>query len=155
MAGRGSACHHPQARAHDGRRRDRDEQTGQGFGVYGAPAGRRSHLTRMGQLDQRTPRGPCRHRGRNGRASCKRRPKRASDGETPGGGGKMKSERQPHATPQPSDVTIFRASRINVCCGALRRDWHKAADHTLIADGRFRGRSRHTRSCGSDRLGRA
>jgi hypothetical protein len=51
----------------------------------------------------------------------------------------MKSERQPHATPQTSDVTIFRASRINVCCGALRRDWHKAADHTLIADGRFRG----------------
>jgi hypothetical protein len=32
---------------------------------------------------------------------------------SPGGGGKMKSEHQPHATPQTSDVTIFRASRIN------------------------------------------
>ena len=32
--------HHPQARAHDGRRRDRDERSGQGLGVHGAPAGR-------------------------------------------------------------------------------------------------------------------
>jgi GAF domain-containing protein len=32
--------HHPQARAHDGRRRDCDERTGQGLGVRGAPAGR-------------------------------------------------------------------------------------------------------------------
>jgi hypothetical protein len=28
-----------QARAHDGRRRDGDQRTGQGLGVYGAPAG--------------------------------------------------------------------------------------------------------------------
>jgi adenylate cyclase len=34
-------CHHPQARAHDGRRRDRDGRDGQRFGVYSAPAGRR------------------------------------------------------------------------------------------------------------------
>jgi hypothetical protein len=39
-------CHHPQARAHDGRRRDRDERTGQGLGVYGAPAGRCDSLTK-------------------------------------------------------------------------------------------------------------
>jgi hypothetical protein len=31
-------------RAHDGRRRDRDERTGQGHGVYSAPAGRRAHI---------------------------------------------------------------------------------------------------------------
>src|SRR5262249_58944766 len=31
--------HHPQARAHDGRRRDGDERAGQRLGVYGAPAG--------------------------------------------------------------------------------------------------------------------
>ena len=31
--------HYPQARAHDGRRRDRDERARQGLGVYGAPAG--------------------------------------------------------------------------------------------------------------------
>src|SRR5262249_43255226 len=30
--------HHPQARAHDGRRRDCDERTGQGIGVHGALA---------------------------------------------------------------------------------------------------------------------
>ena len=36
--------HHPQARAHDGRRRDRDERAGQGLGLYGAPAGRRGYL---------------------------------------------------------------------------------------------------------------
>ena len=35
-------CHHPQARAHDGRRCDGDERAGQGFGVHGALAGRRS-----------------------------------------------------------------------------------------------------------------
>src|SRR5262249_10796788 len=34
------ACHRPQARAHDGRRRDRDERAGQRLGVHGAPAGR-------------------------------------------------------------------------------------------------------------------
>ena len=32
-------CHQPQARAHDGRRRDRDQRAGQGLGVHGAPAG--------------------------------------------------------------------------------------------------------------------
>ena len=31
-------CHLAQARAHDGRRRDRGERAGQGLGVYGAPA---------------------------------------------------------------------------------------------------------------------
>jgi GAF domain-containing protein len=34
------ARHHPQACAHDGRRRDGGERAGQGFGVHGAPAGR-------------------------------------------------------------------------------------------------------------------
>src|SRR5262249_37347282 len=33
------ACHHPQARAHDGRRGDRDERAGQRLGIYGATAG--------------------------------------------------------------------------------------------------------------------
>src|SRR5262249_24487543 len=37
-------CHHAQARAHDGRRRDGEERTGQRFGVYGAPAGGREHI---------------------------------------------------------------------------------------------------------------
>src|SRR5262249_5007620 len=37
-------CHHPQARAPDGRRRDGDERTRQRFGLYGAPAGRREHI---------------------------------------------------------------------------------------------------------------
>ena len=37
---RARACHHPQARAHDGRRRDRGERAGQRLGVYSAPAGR-------------------------------------------------------------------------------------------------------------------
>jgi len=32
-------CHLAQARAHDGRRCDRDKRAGQGFGVYGAPSG--------------------------------------------------------------------------------------------------------------------
>jgi hypothetical protein len=32
------ARHHPQAGAHDGRRRDGEERTGQRFGVYGTPA---------------------------------------------------------------------------------------------------------------------
>ena len=36
--------HHPQARAHDGRRRDSDERAGQRLGVYSAPAGRRAHI---------------------------------------------------------------------------------------------------------------
>jgi hypothetical protein len=40
-------------------------------------------------------------------------PRTAGDEYRRGGGGKMKSEHQPHATPQTSDVTIFRASRIN------------------------------------------
>ena len=43
--------HRPQARPHDGRRRDSDERAGQRFSVYSAPAGRRGHLSRMGQLD--------------------------------------------------------------------------------------------------------
>src|SRR5262249_44371810 len=37
-------CHHPQARAPDGRRRDGDERTGEGFGLYGVPAGGRGHI---------------------------------------------------------------------------------------------------------------
>src|SRR5262249_16606051 len=36
---------HAQPRAHDGRRRDRGERAGQGLGLYGAPAGRRGHLS--------------------------------------------------------------------------------------------------------------
>ena len=35
------ACHHPQARAHDGRRRDGDERAGQGLGLYRPPARQR------------------------------------------------------------------------------------------------------------------
>jgi len=38
MAGRGSGLPSPAARAHDGRRCDRDERAGQGIGVHGAPA---------------------------------------------------------------------------------------------------------------------
>src|SRR6516162_1570198 len=34
---RARACHHPQARAYDGRRRDRGEPTGQGLSIHGAP----------------------------------------------------------------------------------------------------------------------
>src|SRR5262249_10864823 len=50
-------CHHPQARADDGRRRDRDERAGQGLGVHGAFAERHgctltpqhtSYLVRLG-----------------------------------------------------------------------------------------------------------
>src|SRR5262249_45812499 len=33
-------CYHPQARTHDGRRRDGDERAGQRLGVHGAAAGR-------------------------------------------------------------------------------------------------------------------
>ena len=36
--------HHPQARPHDGRRRDSDERAGQRLGFYSAPAGRRAHI---------------------------------------------------------------------------------------------------------------
>src|SRR6516165_6541000 len=36
---RARPCHHPQARAHDGRRRDGDERAGQGLSVHGAPTG--------------------------------------------------------------------------------------------------------------------
>ena len=38
---RARPCHHAQARAHDGRRRDRDERAGQGLGVHRSPAGQR------------------------------------------------------------------------------------------------------------------
>jgi ABC transporter substrate binding protein len=40
------ACHHPQARAHDGRRRDRGKRAGQGFSIYGAAAGQRAQIRR-------------------------------------------------------------------------------------------------------------
>ncbi len=43
---RARPCPLAQARAHDGRRRDRDERAGQGFGVYRAPAGRRDTVSR-------------------------------------------------------------------------------------------------------------
>ena len=36
--------HRPQARPHDGRRRDSDERAGQRLGFYSAPAGRRAHI---------------------------------------------------------------------------------------------------------------
>ena len=36
--------HHPQARPHDGRRRDGDERAGQRLGLYSAPANRRGDL---------------------------------------------------------------------------------------------------------------
>jgi hypothetical protein len=42
--GEARPCDRPQARAHDGGRRDRDQRTGQGLGVYGAPAWRRRRL---------------------------------------------------------------------------------------------------------------
>jgi hypothetical protein len=38
------SCHLAQARAHDGRRRDRHERAGQGFSLYGAIAKRRGAL---------------------------------------------------------------------------------------------------------------
>src|SRR5262249_59202455 len=41
---RARPCPFAQARAHDGRRRDRDERAGQGLGVHGAPAGRNDAL---------------------------------------------------------------------------------------------------------------
>jgi signal transduction histidine kinase len=51
-------CNHPQARAHDGRRRDRGERAGQGFGVHGAPAQRwRDTLT--SESGQTRPVRPC------------------------------------------------------------------------------------------------
>ena len=37
-------CHLAQARAHDGRRRDRDERAGQGLGIHPPNAGRRGAL---------------------------------------------------------------------------------------------------------------
>src|SRR5262249_54112294 len=50
-------CHHPQARAPDGRRRDRDQRAGQRFGVHGAPAGRREHVNRQrGRVQMKLPR---------------------------------------------------------------------------------------------------
>ena len=36
-------CHLPQARAHDGWRRDGGKRSGQGIGIYGAPTGRTGH----------------------------------------------------------------------------------------------------------------
>jgi signal transduction histidine kinase len=44
-------CPLAQARAHDGRRRDGDERTGQGLGFYGAPAERHGDLSRMRRPD--------------------------------------------------------------------------------------------------------
>jgi len=38
-------CHYPEARAHDGWRRDCDERTGQGVSIYGAAAERCDALT--------------------------------------------------------------------------------------------------------------
>jgi hypothetical protein len=32
-----------------------------------------------------------------------------------------------------------RADRLVFCCAAFGRYWHKAAEHILIGDGRFRG----------------
>ena len=49
-------CHHPQARPHDGRRRDSDERAGQRLGFYSAPAGRRAHINAVMAL--RCIRGP-------------------------------------------------------------------------------------------------
>ena len=43
--------HHPQARTHDGRRRDGNERAGQGLGVHGAPAGRGGDLTSSARPD--------------------------------------------------------------------------------------------------------
>ena len=37
-------CHHAQARAHDGRRRDRDERAGQRLGIHGAAAGMKTAM---------------------------------------------------------------------------------------------------------------
>ncbi len=52
-------CHHPQARAHDGRRRDGGERAGQGLGLHGAPAGRRRHRRRRAQPTARAAGGDC------------------------------------------------------------------------------------------------
>ena len=38
--------HHPQARPHDGRRRDGDERAGQRLGLHGAAAGRGRYLSK-------------------------------------------------------------------------------------------------------------
>src|SRR5262249_2475742 len=42
---RARPCHHPQARAHDGRRRDGGERDGQGLSVHRAPPRRHRTLT--------------------------------------------------------------------------------------------------------------
>jgi hypothetical protein len=42
---RARPCPLAQARAHDGRRRDRGERTGQGLGVHSPSAGRRDTIT--------------------------------------------------------------------------------------------------------------
>jgi signal transduction histidine kinase len=42
-------CHHPQARAHDGWRRDGDQRGGKGLSLYGAPAWRRGHALTTGR----------------------------------------------------------------------------------------------------------
>jgi Histidine kinase-, DNA gyrase B-, and HSP90-like ATPase/His Kinase A (phospho-acceptor) domain len=41
--------HHPQAREHDGRRRDGDERDGQGLGIHRAPSGRYAILINQGR----------------------------------------------------------------------------------------------------------
>src|SRR4029453_2429784 len=47
-------CHLPQARAHDGRRCDRDERTWQRLGVYGATAWRRDTLIKAAMVPTET-----------------------------------------------------------------------------------------------------
>ena len=46
MKYRPGPCHQPQARTHDGRRRDSGERAGQGLGFHGAPARQRQELIR-------------------------------------------------------------------------------------------------------------
>src|SRR5262245_60315340 len=48
-------CYLPQARAHDGRRPDRDERAGERVGVYGAHAGQPGYLDLLVQPDRGRP----------------------------------------------------------------------------------------------------
>ena len=55
----GESCDHPQARPHDGRRRHRDERTGEGLSLHGAAAGRGRYLSKA-EL-RCLSHGPCLH----------------------------------------------------------------------------------------------
>src|SRR5262249_11253379 len=74
-------CHHPQARAHDGWRRDCDERARKGLSVHRAPAGRRYPIIDTSVLTGGrwpTARIMLRHWARAGLVTC--------DGDRPGDG---------------------------------------------------------------------